>query len=105
MLREITAEVDGRRYEVKLWVPTSRRCRRTTGRAGTRPAKLRSAMAGTGSGMVTVLMQGTIVKLLVSPGRAGRGGSDCLRPGGDEDGEHDHGREIGHCARCEGVRR
>ena len=38
------------------------------GRAGTRPAKLRSAMAGTGSGMVTVLMQGTIVKLLVSPG-------------------------------------
>jgi acetyl-CoA/propionyl-CoA carboxylase biotin carboxyl carrier protein len=68
VLREITAEVDGRRYEVKLWVPDLAAMSAETGRAGTRPAKLRSAMAGTGSGMVTVLMQGTIVKLLVSPG-------------------------------------
>jgi acetyl-CoA/propionyl-CoA carboxylase biotin carboxyl carrier protein len=68
VLREVTAEVDGRRYEVKLWVPDLAAMSAETGRAGTRPAKLRSAMAGTGSGMVTVLMQGTIVKVLVNPG-------------------------------------
>jgi acetyl-CoA/propionyl-CoA carboxylase biotin carboxyl carrier protein len=68
VLREVTAEVDGRRYEVKLWVPDLAAMSAETGRAGNRPAKLRAAMAGTGSGMVTVLMQGTIVKVLVSPG-------------------------------------
>jgi acetyl-CoA/propionyl-CoA carboxylase biotin carboxyl carrier protein len=66
VLREVTAEVDGRRYEVRLWVPEL--SNGGAGRAGTRPHKPRAAVAGTGSGTVTVPMQGTIVKILVAPG-------------------------------------
>jgi acetyl-CoA/propionyl-CoA carboxylase biotin carboxyl carrier protein len=66
VLREVTAEVDGRRYAVKLWVPDI--AAGGTGRAGTRPMKPRTAMAGTGSGTVVVPMQGTIVKVLVAVG-------------------------------------
>jgi acetyl-CoA/propionyl-CoA carboxylase, biotin carboxylase, biotin carboxyl carrier protein len=65
VLREVTAEVDGRRYAVKLWVPDSAPA---GGRGGARPMKPRTAMAGTGSGTVLVPMQGTIVKLLVAVG-------------------------------------
>jgi len=69
VLREITAEVDGRRYAVKLWVPeVPTAAGGTPGRTGARPAKPRTAVAGTGSGTVTVPMQGTIVKLLVAVG-------------------------------------
>ncbi len=66
VLREVTAEVDGRRYEVRLWVPDA-----SAGggaRGGTRPHKPRATMAGSGSGSVIAPMQGTIVKILVSPG-------------------------------------
>ena len=65
VLREVTAEVDGRRYSVRLWVPEA------TSAAGGRTArrhKPRIATTGTGSGTVTVPMQGTIVKVLVAPG-------------------------------------
>ena len=65
VLREVTAEVDGRRYEVRLWVPD---VVVASGRAGTRPTKPRPAVAGTGSGTVAVPMQGTIVKVNVSVG-------------------------------------
>jgi acetyl-CoA/propionyl-CoA carboxylase, biotin carboxylase, biotin carboxyl carrier protein len=67
VLREVTAEVNGQRYAVKLWVPDVASMA-TGGRSGTRPTKPRAAAAGTGSGTVTVPMQGTIVKVLVSPG-------------------------------------
>jgi len=66
VLREITAEVDGRRYQVRLWVPEL--AATGTSRASARPRKPRAAMAGTGSGTVAVPMQGTIVKVLVAPG-------------------------------------
>ena len=68
VLREVTAEVDGRRYEVRLWVPDVAAAAAAPGRAGTRPQKPRASMAGTGSGTVTVPMQGTIVKVLVAAG-------------------------------------
>jgi acetyl-CoA/propionyl-CoA carboxylase biotin carboxyl carrier protein len=70
VLREVTAEVDGRRYAVKLWVPDVAAASSSggSGRAGRRPVKPRSAMAGTGSGTVIVPMQGTIVKVLVAVG-------------------------------------
>jgi acetyl-CoA/propionyl-CoA carboxylase biotin carboxyl carrier protein len=69
VLREVTAEVDGRRYAVKLWVPdVAVASGGGAGRAGTRPTKPRAAVAGTGSGTVLVPMQGTIVKLLVAEG-------------------------------------
>ena len=66
--RDVTAEVDGRRFSVRLWVPDlgtvaapSRGASRPKRAAGT-------AMAGGGSGQVTVPMQGTIVKVLVAVG-------------------------------------
>ena len=71
VLREITAEVDGRRYTVKLWVPETAggAGAATAGaRSGSRPSRSRAAAAGTGSGTVTVPMQGTIVKVLVAAG-------------------------------------
>jgi acetyl-CoA/propionyl-CoA carboxylase biotin carboxyl carrier protein len=66
VLREVTAEVDGRRYEVRLWVPDVASA--GGARGGTRPHKPRAAVAGSGSGSVTAPMQGTIVKILVAPG-------------------------------------
>jgi len=68
VLRQVTAEVDGRRYEVKLWLPDVAAMPAETGRSGIRSTKSRSALAGTGAAKVAVLMQGTIVKVLVAPG-------------------------------------
>jgi len=65
--RTTTVEVNGKRFDVKMWVPES------AGAAGA-PAKRkkRTASGGGGgaaaSGDVTVPMQGTIVKLLVEVG-------------------------------------
>jgi len=66
--RDVTAEVDGRRFSVRLWVPDLGTAT-ATGRGAGRPKRAAaSAVAGTGSGQVTVPMQGTIVKVLVSVG-------------------------------------
>ena len=65
--RDVTAEVDGRRYSVRLWVPdlgTSA----APGRVAGRPKRAAAAVTGSGSGQVTVPMQGTIVKVLVAVG-------------------------------------
>ncbi len=74
VLREVTAEVDGRRYQVKLWVPASGPV--ADGPAAPRPQVSRPvprrnrgpAPSATGTGTVTVPMQGTIVRVLVSVG-------------------------------------
>ena len=74
VLRDVTAEVDGRRYEVKLWVPDlGTLAAAPGGGAGARAAGPKrkgshSAAAVAGSGTVTVPMQGTIVKVLVAVG-------------------------------------
>ncbi|HLG68725.1 MAG TPA: acetyl-CoA carboxylase biotin carboxylase subunit [Acidimicrobiales bacterium] len=71
VLRDVTAEVDGRRFQVKLWVPdvgTADGGPRATGRVGTARRRTHAQLTGTGSGTVTVPMQGTIVKVLVSVG-------------------------------------
>ncbi len=70
--RQVTAEVDGRRYRVALWLPD-------TGDAPSSAAPARvvasrkpkaAATGAAGSGTVTVPMQGTVVKVLVAAGDA-----------------------------------
>ncbi len=71
VLRDVTAEVDGRRYQVKLWVPdigetvVAADAARSAG-----PKRPKAAAVGGGSGTVAVPMQGTIVKVLVAEGDA-----------------------------------
>ncbi len=66
--RDVTAEVDGRRFSVRLWVPDLGTAA-APGRPAGRPKRAAAtAVTGTGSGQVTVPMQGTIVKVLVSVG-------------------------------------
>ena len=73
--RDVDVEVDGRRFQVRLWVPEESPVVVPAGasaRAG-RPARARAAGGGHsggagGTGQVTVPMQGTIVKVLVSVG-------------------------------------
>ena len=71
--RSTTVEVNGKRFDVKLWVPE------TAGPTAAKRAKRSasgSAAAGAGTGDVTVPMQGTIVKVLVEVGQqveAGQG--------------------------------
>jgi acetyl-CoA/propionyl-CoA carboxylase, biotin carboxylase, biotin carboxyl carrier protein len=80
--RDVDVEVDGRRYQVKLWVPDLGPVAAPAGgltrpSGGARPARPRPSGApggggggGAGSGQVTVPMQGTIVKVLVAVGDA-----------------------------------
>ncbi len=76
VLRDVTAEVDGRRYQVKLWVPDLGDAVITAGAAGAGtargagPKRPKAAASGAGSGTVAVPMQGTIVKVLVAEGDA-----------------------------------
>ena len=72
--RDVDVEVDGRRFKVKLWVPDIAPVAVAAGGGGAarpRPKPVSSTGAGAGgSGSVTVPMQGTIVKVLVSEGDA-----------------------------------
>ncbi|MGH9056927.1 MAG: biotin carboxylase N-terminal domain-containing protein [Acidimicrobiales bacterium] len=79
--RDVDVEVDGRRYQIKLWVPDVAPAGvagpgggpRGGSTAGARPARPRPSSGraggrGGGSGEVAVPMQGTIVKVLVAVG-------------------------------------
>jgi acetyl-CoA/propionyl-CoA carboxylase biotin carboxyl carrier protein len=79
VLRGVDVEVDGRRFQVKLWVPdvgpavitgpaTGGRAGAPAGRSRPRPGAGGAAGGAAGSGNVTVPMQGTIVKILVAEG-------------------------------------
>jgi acetyl-CoA/propionyl-CoA carboxylase biotin carboxyl carrier protein len=72
VVREVDAEVDGRRYRVRLWVPdtsTSQPVPRHA-RAPAAPRSRAAAMPlSVDDGTVTVPMQGTIIKLLVTEGQ------------------------------------
>jgi acetyl-CoA/propionyl-CoA carboxylase biotin carboxyl carrier protein len=70
--RDVDVEVDGRRFQVRLWVPDVG-AQVTTGAPArqTRPRPSASSGGpggGAGSGQVAVPMQGTIVKVLVAVG-------------------------------------
>jgi len=71
--RRTAVEVNGKRFDVKMWVPESAPV--VAGAAGAAKAKPRGRSAGggagggaAGSGNVEVPMQGTIVKVLVEVG-------------------------------------
>jgi len=70
VLRDVTAEVDGRRYQVKLWVPDlGDVVVAGSGPRAAGPKRPKAAGGGaTGSGTVAVPMQGTIVKVTVAVG-------------------------------------
>ena len=72
VVREVDAEVDGRRYRVKLWVPAATANTQGAGGGGRAAATSRPRSAAApvvaADGTVTVPMQGTIVKLLVAEG-------------------------------------
>jgi acetyl-CoA/propionyl-CoA carboxylase, biotin carboxylase, biotin carboxyl carrier protein len=76
VLREVTAEVDGRRYSLKLWVPDLGPVEgggapaARSGAGGTRRRGAHAVGSGSGSGSVTVPVQGTIVKVLVTEGES-----------------------------------
>jgi acetyl-CoA/propionyl-CoA carboxylase biotin carboxyl carrier protein len=66
-LKDVTVEVDGRRFEVKVRVPLTvgAAVRQANPRSG---ARRKASLTGTGSGTVMVPMQGTIVKVTVEVG-------------------------------------
>jgi len=73
--RDVDVEVNGRRYRVRLWVPATDApvvaSAATSAPRATRSrpaARSHAAAAGSGSGNVTVPMQGTIIKVLVVVG-------------------------------------
>jgi acetyl-CoA/propionyl-CoA carboxylase, biotin carboxylase, biotin carboxyl carrier protein len=72
--RDVDVEVNGRRFGVSVWVPESQSGAAVTpagtgGRATPRPRRSAGASSrAAGTGAVTVPMQGTIVKVLVSEG-------------------------------------
>ena len=66
-----TVEVNGKRFNVKMWVPEGQAVSAGPAKAK-KPARAASAggaIGGTGSGDVVVPMQGTIVKVLVEVGQ------------------------------------
>jgi len=64
--RAVTAEVDGRRFEVEVWLPAGG----FGGAVASAPSRKVShaGVSGSGTGEVTVPMQGTVVKVLVAQG-------------------------------------
>lgn len=83
VMTEVTAEVNGKRFGVKLWMPQSEALQApsTRSRVASRSKSSGSTpmAAGSGSGTVTVPMQGTIVKVLVNVGdRVETGDTVCI---------------------------
>ncbi len=73
VLREVDAEVNGRRYQVKLWLPEKdlgdAAVKTASSMNGKRPKAKTHHPIGGGSGTIAVPMQGTIVKVLVEVGQ------------------------------------
>jgi acetyl-CoA/propionyl-CoA carboxylase biotin carboxyl carrier protein len=78
--RNTTVEVNGRRFDVKIWVPESTGVAAPSAKAKKAPrsASGSGGGAGSGSGQVAVPMQGTIVKVLVEVGQAVEAGQSVV---------------------------
>ncbi len=68
--RTTMVEVNGKRFDVKMWVPESVGVAAAPAKAKKKRAASGGAGGGAGSGDVSVPMQGTIVKILVEVGQA-----------------------------------
>ena len=78
--RNTTVEVNGKRFDVKMWVPEGQAVVAAAGKGAKKPARAAavSGAAGGGSGDVVAPMQGTIVKILVEVGQAVEAGQSVV---------------------------
>ncbi len=78
--KDVTAEVDGRRVTVALWVPESSEdvLSRPVSTAAKPRRQHHAGVIGSGSGKVTVPMQGTIVKVNVTVGQSVEAGETVV---------------------------
>ena len=76
--RKTTVEVNGKRFDVKMWVPESVGVAAATGAKKPRRAAGGGASGGGGNGTITVPMQGTIVKIEVEVGQEVEAGQTLL---------------------------
>jgi acetyl-CoA/propionyl-CoA carboxylase biotin carboxyl carrier protein len=67
--RNTTVEVNGKRFDVKMWVPESVGVAAAPAKAKKKRVASGGGAGGAGSGQVSVPMQGTIVKILVEVGQ------------------------------------
>ncbi|HUX05206.1 MAG TPA: acetyl-CoA carboxylase biotin carboxylase subunit [Acidimicrobiales bacterium] len=77
--RDVTAEVDGRRVSVSLWVPElDDGIPRATSTAAKPRRQHHAGVLGSGSSSVTVPMQGTVVKVAVAVGQQVEAGETVI---------------------------
>jgi acetyl-CoA/propionyl-CoA carboxylase biotin carboxyl carrier protein len=69
VLRNTTVEVNGKRFDVKMWVPETVGVAAAPAKAKKKRAASGGSGGSAGSGQVQVPMQGTIVKILVEVGQ------------------------------------
>ncbi len=76
--RTTTVEVNGKRFNVKMWVPESVGAAAAPAAAKKKRAHSSGAGGGGGSGKIAVPMQGTIVKVLVEVGQTVESGQGVV---------------------------
>ena len=79
--RNTTVEVNGKRFDVKMWVPEGQAVVASSAKVAKKPMRAAGAGAGGasgGSGNVTAPMQGTIVKILVEVGQQVEAGQSVV---------------------------
>ncbi|NBU95400.1 MAG: acetyl-CoA carboxylase biotin carboxylase subunit, partial [Actinobacteria bacterium] len=78
--RRTTVEVNGKRFDVKMWVPEAPAVAVAAGGGAKKPKRTGGGGGGggAGSGNVTVPMQGTVVKVLVEVGQEVNAGDGVL---------------------------
>jgi acetyl-CoA/propionyl-CoA carboxylase biotin carboxyl carrier protein len=73
----VPVEVDGKRFEVKLWLPDAPAADAVSARRS-RPRPVATSGGAAGSGTIAAPMQGTIVKVMVAVGDAVEAGQGIL---------------------------
>jgi len=76
--RDVTAEVNGRRVNVSLWLPEGANGPASSSTAAKPRRQHHAGVVGSGSGNVTVPMQGTVVKVSVAVGQSVEAGQTVL---------------------------